>query len=113
MPKTSALAGGRLVEYLDHTAHEIVVKGGFPDLDPRLLTFADLVSGATLNLLIQPIIVAFNAENSNRLGFHMERVFWCDVRQALPKGKDVWLEPGIAAQAVYHPCRIIQVFVPI
>src|ERR1700732_1915679 len=58
-------------------------------------------------------MVAFDTKSSDRLAFHIEWVFRFDIRQPLPKSKDIRLESWIAAQGVDHLIGIVQIFVPI
>src|SRR5205823_2706244 len=89
MQVTPSLTNGSLVEDRCHSLNEAIVKCSRLYDNAVLLSFADLVSGFSLNLFLPPKGIALYRKGRHGIEFHLIRVFGFYMRQTLRKSQDI------------------------
>ena len=113
MPERFPLPHWRLVEDVCHPPHEVVIKGHLTHFHSHLLALTNHISGRSFYLLVPPVVKARDWKNGERLPFRVVWVFRFDLRNALPKRKDVWIDSRAFLQSSNHGGRVIYIFVPL
>src|SRR5205814_1825856 len=89
VPKSPALADGRLVEDIGHPVNEVVVIASLADLEAAFLPLANEGPRARFDLLVPPVVEALYGEGGDRFPLHVEVEPWFDVGKSLPEAKDI------------------------